>query len=260
MEKKDSSMLPIIGEITYFDNNEVMQYTDSEQYLADIQKNFNVLGINGWRYKTVAKDPALILSVRNIERNEYGLEPEEEMELIAPSQDDEQRRIASNKARNASDMPECIRLLTALEEELQGEKGQVGEWMRISYELNEEYEVSPAEMVQEICDAFKNVNHQYGNHIACILYASQSIVLPNEIVHAADYLSMGGRFQDIRNLAEVGIFMGAYDLLGYDLKTDLVEFINNGGSADEVYTFFDLQELRQMNDQSEDISPTLNQY
>ena len=77
MEKKDSSMLPIIGEITYFDNNEVMQYTDSEQYLADIQKNFNVLGINGWRYKTVAKDPALILSVRNIERNEYGLEPEE---------------------------------------------------------------------------------------------------------------------------------------------------------------------------------------
>lgn len=163
----------------------------------------------------------------------------------------EQRRISSNKARHAADMPECIRLLSALEEELQGEKGQVGEWMRISYELNEDYEVAPAEMVHEICDAFRKVNHQYGNHIACALYDSQSIVLPCEIVHAADYLSMGGRFQDIRDLADAGVFMSNYDLLGYDLKTEIVALVNNGGSEDEVYSLIDSQGRRQTSDQAE---------
>lgn len=173
---------------------------------------------------------------------------------------EEQRRISANKARLAADMPECIRLLSALEGELQGEKGQIGEWMRISYELNEDFEVAPAEMVQEICDAFRKVNHQYGNHIACALYASQSVVLPCEIVHAADYLSMGGKFQDIGDLASSGIFMGDYDLLGYDLKTELVTLVHGGGTEADIYHLINSQGHRQAADQSDSGSPTLGQH
>lgn len=169
---------------------------------------------------------------------------------------EEKRKISTNKARHAADMPECIRLLSSLEDELQGEKGQVGEWMRISYELNEDFEVAPAEMVQEICDAFRKVNHQYGNHIACALYASQSIVLPSEIVHAADYLSMGGKFKDIRDLAASGVFMSDYDLLGYDLKAEIVALVNSGGSVDELYSLIDSQRRSQTTSPAKADSPT----
>jgi len=236
MEKEHNCTLPIIGEITYYATGETVQYTDPEQYLADIKKNLDELGINGWKYDTAGGDLA-----------------------SSSSQDAEQRRIASNKAHSSIDMPECIRLLTGLEEELQGQKGQFGEWMRISYELNEDYEFAPAEMAQEICNAFRQVNHQYGNRIACNLYASCSVVLPYEIVHAADYLSMGGKLQDINDLAKVGVFMGNYDLLGYDVKTEMVAFINNGGSPDDVYDIINQKERHKASDQAEDGSPALCQ-
>jgi len=92
------------------------------------------------------------------------------------------------------------------------------------------------------------------------LYASQSIVLPFEIAHAADYLSMGGKFQDLHDLADIGIFMENYDLLGYDSKVKLITFINNGGPAGEVYKIINSQEMRQTNGQAKTGSQTLCQY
>ena len=209
----------------------------------DLTEDNHLLTESEWLSGTESHQPD-----QNDEHDEYDMKLEE------------QRRISANKARLAADMPECIRLLSALEGELQGEKGQIGEWMRISYELNEDFEVAPAEMVQEICDAFRKVNHQYGNHIACALYASQSVVLPCEIVHAADYLSMGGKFQDIGDLASSGIFMGDYDLLGYDLKTELVTLVHGGGTEADIYLLINSQGHRQAADQSDSGSPTLGQH
>lgn len=148
------------------------------------------------------------------------------------NQYNEHRSIASNKARCASDMPECIRMLSILEKELYGQSGQFGELMWISYELNEDYEVAPAQMVKEICNVFKKAKQKYGNHIACALYESRGIVLSSEIIHAADYSSIEGKVQNRRDLASAGVFMEGYVLLEYDLKVEVVTFINNGGEVD----------------------------
>ena len=69
-----------------------------------------------------------------------------------------------------SDIPECIKQFVKLEEDLQGQSGLYGEWVRFSYETFEAYEVTPAEFANMLCDSFRQVNNQYGIDISRSLY------------------------------------------------------------------------------------------
>lgn len=145
-------------------------------------------------------------------------------------------RIREINSHIASDMPECIRLFIALEESLQCQNGMFAEWMQVNYELFEGAEITPAEMAKEICGAFENVKKKYGEKIAYRLYNSQSAVLPDEIVNAAEYLHLGGQIEHIGDLCKNGLFMPIeYEELGYEEKKKAVEYMNNGGTSDEIF-------------------------
>ena len=112
--------------------------------------------------------------------------------------------IAENKRRFAADLASASQQLYRLENEIQGQSGTFSQWLRIAHELNEDFERPYAEVVNEICDAVRYVDHQYGQEIAQQLYNSNRIILASEIREAAQYLSLGGRFENLAELARVG--------------------------------------------------------
>lgn len=112
--------------------------------------------------------------------------------------------IAENKRRFAADLASASQQLYRLENDIQGQSGTFSQWLRIAHELNEDFERPYAEVVNEICDAVRYVDHQYGREIAQQLYNSNRIILASEIREAAQYLSLGGRFENLAELARVG--------------------------------------------------------
>ena len=66
---------PVVGTIFYYDSGETVAYNTEAEYLDAIRDNYDTLGINGWRYTTVADNPRLRRMATEIERGEYGLEP-----------------------------------------------------------------------------------------------------------------------------------------------------------------------------------------
>lgn len=232
MENSDQ---PIVGTVSYNDSGETLSFTDSDEYLNEIRAAFYFRGINGWSYHTVSNDPDLRLAAYNLERNEFGLEPRH----TYLDDEDEKQRIESNRSRISSDMPEIICLLSELEKEMDGNPGQIGEWMRISYEINEDFEYAPVESTRQICEAFRSIRHRYGSDIARELYNTQVMVLPDEIRNAADYLHHGGQFSHLEELASFGVFMDDYNEMDYDALHDLINHMNGGGSVEDYYNHSD---------------------
>lgn len=97
----------IIGIITYYDNNETVEYTDPDAYLQDIQKAIDDIGINGWKYETVAEDATLKVSINNILYDAFGESDEQERAQEGAEQADETETEFSNEQ---SDAPEELDL------------------------------------------------------------------------------------------------------------------------------------------------------
>ena len=232
MENTDQT---IVGIVSYHDSGETLSFTDPDEYLKEIKEAFYYRGINGWAYQTVSSDPELKLAAYNLERNEFGLEPRH----TYLDSDDEKQRIESNRSRVSRDMPEIVCLLSELENEMDGHPGLIGEWMRISYEINEDFEYAPIESVSQIFKALRDVRHCYGIDIARDLYNAQMIVLPQEIRNAADYLNHGGQLQHLESLAYFGVFMEDYHKMNYESLDELITHMNGGGGVEAFFNHND---------------------
>lgn len=139
--------------------------------------------------------------------------------------------IEKNKQHFAVDMASAARQLYALENDLQGQSGTFSEWLRAAYELNEDFELSFAEVVNEICDAIQYADCQYGREIAQQLYNSLRIIIADEIRRAARYLSYGGRLESLSGLARVGFF--EWDP-SHEEMLRAVAFVNAGGAFEDA--------------------------
>ena len=135
---------------------------------------------------------------------------------------------------DSEDMAKCARVFFELEEYLNGEKCKFLEWMKIVYDLHDTTEMFPAEMANNICNKFKEIRHKYGNKIALDLYNTQAAVLPTEMIYAAEYLHHNGKIENVRELCDVGYFMEC-EQYEYDIKVKIVEYVNNGGSIDDLF-------------------------
>lgn len=154
---------------------------------------------------------------------EYGIEPAQPWEQICQK----------NRNQFSQDMAYGTRQLYTLEQELGGEHGAFSEWLRAAYEINEDFEQPFAEVVDEICAALRYADQRCGRVVALRFYNTQDIILPTEIRAGADYMALGGRFESLRSLAEVGFFIGPKHT-----KEELaraVQYMNASGTADSVF-------------------------
>lgn len=142
--------------------------------------------------------------------------------------------IEKNKERIYTDLPNCVHQLLALESEVGGKSGTFAEWLRIVYELNDDFDESPAAATKKLCSAFQDVKKSYGTIIANTLYNAQSIVLTSELMPAAMYLHCGGDMETANTLADSGFFTESYD---YDCMKQAAQFMADGGAVNDVYRF-----------------------
>ena len=141
----------------------------------------------------------------------------------------EQRR---NRERFSRELTESARPLLSLEQELSGQAGNFGEWLRTAHKTNEDFEIPFSKVVHGIYEAFQVVKHCYGTAAAQCLYNTRSAVLPTEIKNAARYLSCSGRTEDISALAKSGFFM---EELAHDAITQAIAHMEAGGAAAGAY-------------------------
>lgn len=150
-----------------------------------------------------------------------------QIELISP-----EVRQRMNASKCYTDMPACARLFYELEIELQAEPGQFGDWLAISYMLNDDFAVSPLESAEKICSAFRHVDQHYGADIARTLYNEKSVIVAHEIEEAGQYLSLGGKPELMADLARVGAFAFMSDILEKLEVNEQKEVIRRMNSVD----------------------------
>lgn len=155
-----------------------------------------------------------------------------EVEIDTPSYGPRRSEVSENKQRFAADLASASQQLYELEKELQGAEGAFSKWLRSMYEVNMDFEIPFLEAVDEVCCAIRYVDQQYGRDIAQQLYNTNRIVLASELRQAAQYLSLGGRFEDLAELAYVGFFMGESS---QDEMCCAITFMNSGGAAEDVF-------------------------
>lgn len=146
--------------------------------------------------------------------------------------EEERLEAEKNKQRFALDLASASQQLYELENDIQGQRGAFSQWLRVVHELNEDFARPFAEVVNEICDAIRYADRQYGREIALRLYNSQEVILPDEIRRAAQYLSHGGRFESLRELARVGLFEQDHS---HEELLRAINFMNAGGTAIDVF-------------------------
>ena len=162
-------------------------------------------------------------------RREEFLERIQTQELDTPQGE---RARLENKRRFAEELAEGARQFLALEQTLGGQAGGFGTWLQAAYELNEDFEEPYSKVVDDICQAFQNVEHCYGVAIAQLLYDVRSVILPTEIQNAAAYLSLGGQLEDLSALAENGFFL---EKLDRDAIIRAVAYMETDGMASGAY-------------------------
>lgn len=127
-----------------------------------------------------------------------------ELETALKSLRQENPNIKANRQRFSRDLSQGIHQLYMLERKLEGQDGTFSKWTRAVYEVNEDFEQPFSEAVNDLCQAFSDVNQKYGQAIACQLYNTMAVILPSEIRNAAQFLNFGGNIAYVPALAEVG--------------------------------------------------------
>ena len=102
-----------------------------------------------------------------------------------------ERARLENRRRFSGELAEGALQFFALEQTLGGQAGGFGAWLQATYELNEDFEEPYSKVVDDICQAFREVERRHGTAIAQHLYDVHSVILPTEIQNAADYLALG---------------------------------------------------------------------
>lgn len=143
-----------------------------------------------------------------------------------------ERARLENRRWFAGELAEGARQFFALEQTLGGQAGGFGAWLQAAYELNEDFEEPYSKVVDDICQAFRNVQRRHGTAIAQRLYDVHSVILPTEIQNAADYLTFGGQPEDLPALAKSGFFL---EHLDQDAITRAIDYMESGGEAAGAY-------------------------
>lgn len=143
----------------------------------------------------------------------------------------EQARL-ENSRRFAVELVEGARQFFALEQTLGGRAGGFGAWLRAAYELNEDFEEPYSKVVDNICQAFRNVQRRHGTAIAQRLYDVHSVILPTEIQNAADYLALGGQPEALPALARSGFFL---EHLDPDAIARAIDYMESSEEASGAY-------------------------
>lgn len=143
----------------------------------------------------------------------------------------EARAHPENRRRFSGELAEGARQFFALEQTLGGQAGGFGAWLQAEYELNEDFEEPYSKVVDNICQAFRNVQRRHGTAIAQRLYDVHSAILPTEIQNAADYLALGGQPEDLPALARSGFFL---EHLDPDAITWAIDNMESAGEASGV--------------------------
>ena len=151
-----------------------------------------------------------------------------ELETALKSLRQENPNIKANRQRFSRDLSQGVHQLYMLERKLEGQDGTFSKWTRAVYEVNEDFEQPFSEAVNDLCQAFSDVNQKYGQAIACQLYNTMAVILPSEIRNAAQFLNFGGNIAYVPALAEVGFLMDAVDD-GAAERT--AAYMNAGGDA-----------------------------
>ena len=74
--------------------------------------------------------------------------------------------VAENKRCFSKDLASAAEQLYALENHIQGRPGAFAQWLRIAYELNEDFEQRFDKVANEICEAIQDSDQVYGRAIA----------------------------------------------------------------------------------------------
>lgn len=143
-----------------------------------------------------------------------------------------QSEMTENRRRFRSDLAYGIRQLYALEKKLQGQDGAFSDWIQTACEINADFEQPFSETVDGLCAAFHAADDCCGREIAQRLYNSMAVIIPNEIISAANYLRLGGEFESLPELAQAGFFMEQLDDAAVSRA---VSFVNAGGRAEKAY-------------------------
>lgn len=123
----------------------------------------------------------------------------------------------------------CGTLFLGLEHKLQGESGTYRQWAKIAADL--EVGAHPHAAAQKIISAIEETQEKYGTESARILYNTQAVPYPNEIVNAGRYLSAGGPAEYLEELCESGYFMRDLQKTSEAEIQNMIEHLKNGGSA-----------------------------
>ena len=159
-----------------------------------------------------------------VARNFFAIELKTALEKLRPEASD----IKANWQRFSRDLSQGVLQLYSLERELGGRDGTFSKWTRAVYEVNEDFEQPFSEAVNDLCQAFCDINQKYGQAIACQLYNTMAVILPSEIRNAAQYLNFGGSMDHIPALAEVGFLM---DTMDDGAAERTAAYMNAGGDA-----------------------------
>ena len=143
-----------------------------------------------------------------------------------------ERARLENRRRFSGELAEGALQFFALEQTLGGQAGGFGAWLQATYELNEDFEEPYSKVVDDICQAFREVERRHGTAIAQHLYDVHSVILPTEIQNAADYLALGGQPEDLPALARSGIFL---EHLDPDAITRAIDYMESAGEASGAY-------------------------
>ena len=88
-----------------------------------------------------------------------------------------ERARLENRRRFSGELAEGALQFFALEQTLGGQAGGFGAWLQATYELNEDFEEPYSKVVDDICQAFREVERRHGTAIAQHLYDVHSVIL-----------------------------------------------------------------------------------
>ena len=119
-----------------------------------------------------------------------------------------ERARLENRRRFSGELAEGALQFFALEQTLGGQAGGFGAWLQATYELNEDFEEPYSKVVDDICQAFREVERRHGTAIAQHLYDVHSGIFlehldPDAITRAIDYMESAGEASGAYQAAKV---------------------------------------------------------
>lgn len=125
-------------------------------------------------------------------------------------------------------MSDIEKVLSGLGNQIGAQPDSHKRWAQWTENLHRALDRTPLEMAMEIRAAFLLAREEYGDPIAAALFDERPVVLPQEILQAADYLHTGGSLEGLHHLSASGALAeGFLDGMGDKQKKELVAVLES---------------------------------